>query len=225
MSYNLLFLSTLVSEEFTDTAAIIATALIALLLVIIALFTARKKLNTKEIVYAGVAISASFVLSFIKFAPVQYGGSITLASFVPLIVYCYFFGFVKSLLATLIYGLLQFIQDPYVLTPATFALDYLLAFAAISVAGLFKNNQGMSALKTTLCVCSVYLTRFIMHFISGVIYFNEGMVWANLPANSAIGYSLLYQVVYLVPDMIICLVVMLIINQSGILQKIKPKTN
>lgn len=42
------------------------------------------------------------------------GGSITLASMLPLMVYSYMFGARKGVFAGLIYGVLQFIQNPQV---------------------------------------------------------------------------------------------------------------
>lgn len=219
---DLLFFNSLVEENFTDLVTYTSIALIVILLIAVGVMLARKKLATQDIAYAGVAISISFVLSFIKVTPVQYGGSITLASFAPLLIYAYYFGFAKALVCGLIYGLLQFIQDPYILTPATFTLDYLLAFASVSVMGLFSKaslNVKTVTLGTTLSI----LCRFVMHFISGILYFNHGSIWVNLPANSAVSYSLLYQTVYLIPDLVICLAVMLVLLKTRVLEQIKPR--
>ena len=219
---DLLFFNSLVEENFTDLVTYTSIALIVALLVAVGIMLARKKLATQDIAYAGVAISISFVLSFIKVTPVQYGGSITLASFAPLLIYAYYFGFAKALVCGLIYGLLQFIQDPYILTPATFTLDYLLAFASVSVMGLFS-KLSLNAKTVTLGTTLSILCRFIMHFISGILYFNHGSIWVNLPANSAVSYSLLYQTVYLIPDLIICLAVMLVLLKTRVLEQIKPR--
>lgn len=219
---ELLFLNSVVEEDFTQTVTILSIALLAILIVAIGIMLKRKSVATQDIAYAGVAISLSFVLSFLKVTPVQYGGSITLASLAPLLIYAYFFGFAKSLICGLIYGLLQFIQDPYILTPATFMLDYLLAFSCICIMGLFSKAR-LSALVVSLGTTLSILARFVMHFISGILYFNLGSIWTNLPANSAVGYSLLYQTVYLVPDLIICLAVMLILYKTKVLERIKPK--
>ncbi len=219
---DLLFFNSLVEENFTDLVTYTSIALIVALLVAVGVMLARKKLATQDIAYAGVAISISFVLSFIKVTPVQYGGSITLASFAPLLIYAYYFGFAKALVCGLIYGLLQFIQDPYILTPATFTLDYLLAFASVSIMGLFS-KLSLNAKTVTLGTTLSILCRFIMHFISGILYFNHGSIWVNLPANSAVSYSLLYQTVYLIPDLIICLAVMLVLLKTRVLEQIKPR--
>ncbi len=219
---DLLFFNSLVEENFTDLVTYTSIALIVILLIAVSVMLARKKLATQDIAYAGVAISMSFVLSFLKVTPVQYGGSITLASFAPLLIYAYYFGFAKALVCGLIYGLLQFIQDPYILTPATFTLDYLLAFASVSVMGLFS-KASLNAKTVTLGTTLSILCRFVMHFISGILYFNHGSIWVNLPANSAVSYSLLYQTVYLIPDLVICLAVMLVLLKTRVLEQIKPR--
>ena len=219
---DLLFFNSLVEENFTDLVTYTSIALIVILLIAVGVMLARKKLATQDIAYAGVAISISFVLSFLKVPPVLYGGSITLASFAPLLIYAYYFGFAKALVCGLIYGLLQFIQDPYILTPATFTLDYLLAFASVSVMGLFS-KASLNAKTVTLGTTLSILCRFVMHFISGILYFNHGSIWVNLPANSAVSYSLLYQTVYLIPDLVICLAVMLVLLKTRVLEQIKPR--
>lgn len=219
---DLLFFNSLVEENFTDLVTYTSIALIVILLIAVGVMLARKKLATQDIAYAGVAISISFVLSFLKVTPVLYGGSITLASLAPLLIYAYYFGFAKALVCGLIYGLLQFIQDPYILTPATFTLDYLLAFASVSVMGLFS-KASLNAKTVTLGTTLSILCRFVMHFISGILYFNHGSIWVNLPANSAVTYSLLYQTVYLIPDLVICLAVMLVLLKTRVLEQIKPR--
>ena len=219
---DLLFFNSLVEENFTDLVTYTSIALIVILLIAVGVMLARKKLATQDIAYAGVAISISFVLSFLKVTPVLYGGSITLASLAPLLIYAYYFGFAKELVCGLIYGLLQFIQDPYILTPATFTLDYLLAFASVSVMGLFS-KASLNAKTVTLGTTLSILCRFVMHFISGILYFNHGSIWVNLPANSAVSYSLLYQTVYLIPDLVICLAVMLVLLKTRVLEQIKPR--
>ena len=49
----------------------------------------------------------------------------------------------------------------------------------------------------------VYLFRFTFHFLSGIIYFDNGGIWANLPQDNAFIYSFLYQITYLLPDLVI----------------------
>ena len=73
--------------------------------------------NAKYVTYAGVCIATSYALSFVKFLQMPQGGSITLASMLPLMLFAYKFGTKKGVLAGFVYGLLQLIQNPVIYHP------------------------------------------------------------------------------------------------------------
>ena len=104
------------------------------------------------------------------------GGSVTLASLLPLMIFSYMFGVKKGVFAGMIYGILQAIQDPWLLHPAQFLLDYPVAFAAIGLAGMFRGvtaleNKPQLAFALGGVVASVL--RFLCHILSGVFAFSE----------------------------------------------------
>lgn len=223
-----------VSENATDVVKWVSLGAIALLIVALVLICIfNKKYTTAEIAYAGVCLAASFALSFIKVSPVQYGGSITLASFVPLLIYAYKFGPVKGTIAGIIFGLFNFISDPFILTPLTFVLDYVLAFASIGLMG-FAPMLGKlpQVAKVSLGTVLVYVARFIFHLVSGFIYFAEDSIWADIPATNMFVYSFVYQCVYLPADCIIAVAVLITLVQTKtfdkllniMTKKVKPAT-
>lgn len=215
-------LLTAVSEKTTDIVTWVSIGAIALLIVILAITCINgKKFSTNEIAYAGICLAASFALSFIKVSPVQYGGSITLASFVPLLIYAYKFGPVKGALAGLILGLFNFISDPFILTPLTFILDYLLAFASIGLMGFApKFGKLPLAAKVSLGTVIVYVARFLFHLFSGFIYFAENSIWVNLPQTNMFVYSFIYQCVYVPADCVICVAVLFALAKTKVLDKL-----
>jgi thiamine transporter len=168
----------------------------------------------------------SFVLAMIKFKPVQYGGSVTLASFVPILIYAYVYGAADGFLVGLIHGLLNFVESPYILTPATFILDYLLAFVGVGLMGFFGKMQKKpkAALPLTLgCIC-VFSWRSVSHLFSGMIFFLQDAVWVSLPSwamSNAFVYSLIYQCVYIPLDAIIATSVLIVLAKTGVLDKLK----
>lgn len=207
--------------------SVVAVAILIALLVIVCIFNRKDKaFNTRNIVYAGICIAVSFGLSYLKFSPVTYGGSITIASMVPIMIYAYIFGPISGIITGIVYGLLQFIQSPYIYTGTTFLLDFPLAFVSICLMGVakkvFKGNlSGLIA-----GVGATYFVRFIFHLFSGFIYFANGGIWADLPANNMFIYSFLYQITYLGPDFIISLAVILALHFTKtikILEKIAIK--
>ena len=147
--------------------------------------TKKSQWTTKELTTAALCIGASFLLSFIKIFSMPNGGSITPASMLPMLAFSYNYGFKNGFLAGLCYGLLQFVQEPFFLAFPQFALDYLLAFSLLALAGLAKK----SIIPGILYGCGA---RFICQFLSGWIFFGmyapEGMpAWLySLGYNGAV---------------------------------------
>ena len=218
------------SAKATNVVKWISVGAVVVLLALIGIFgfSQKKKkarYDAKRIAFAGVCVASSFVLALIKFKPVQYGGSITLASFVPILIYAYVYGPWEGFIVGLIHGLLNFIESPYILTPATFILDYLLAFASVGIMGFFgkMKKNGPSALPLILgCVC-VFSARFFAHLGSGMIFFLQDAVWVSLPnwaMSNAFVYSLIYQCVYIPADALIATMVLLFLKKAGVLDKL-----
>lgn len=211
---NTLFLA-VVSEKTTDTVTLISIIAVALAVLVCAALAAfnKRQTDTKAIVYAGICVAASFALSFIKFE-FPYGGSVTVMSFVPVLVYAYFFGPVRGLGVGFVYGILQFIQSPWILTPMSFILDYLLAFSCIGLMGfapkMTKNTTANLLIGTSL----VFFMRLVMHVLAGIIYFQNGVVADGLPTANAFVYSLCYNIIYLSIDCVLCLIAFFLLERK-----------
>lgn len=212
-----------VSEQATETVKWVSVGGVIVLLAVIALiafFSQGKSATAKELAFAGVCVATSFTLAILKVSPILYGGSITLASFVPIMIYAYAFGPTKGFIVGLIHGLLNFIEDPYILTPATFVFDYLLAFMSVGVMGFFgkiaRKERGI--LPLVLGAVCVFTLRFVSHLLSGMIFFSMDSVWVSFPewatANAFI-YSLIYQLVYIPADAIIATAALIILCKTG----------
>lgn len=166
----------------------------------------KKGFDTKSITYAAVCIAMSFALSYIRIVKLPQGGSITVASLLPLMLYSYMFGAKKGVFAGFIYGILQAIQSPSILHPAQFLLDYPLAFAAVGLAGAFKNMRAFEKfpqVRFALGATVAGLGRFVMHFLSGWLAFG---VFAPEGQHPAL-YSFIYQAGYVLPDLLIVVIV------------------
>lgn len=221
-----------VSGQTTDIVKWVSLGSVFLLLAIIGAicFKGKKRYDAKHIAFAAVTIALSFALSYAKFSPVPYGGSITIASFVPVLIYAYAYGVVDGLLVGLIFGLLNFVSGPYILTPFTFILDYLLAFASIGFMGIAKKFTKKTTFNVVLGTIGVYVIRFIFHLISGVIYFNENAIWVDLPGwavSNAFVYSFIYQCIYIPADCAIAAIVLYVLAKTRALDRLlailKPK--
>ncbi len=166
----------------------------------------RKGFDSKSITYAAICIAMSFALSYMRIVRLPQGGSITPASLLPLMVYAYMFGIKKGVFAGFTYGLLQALQDPSILHPAQFLLDYPMAFAWIGLAGAFaktKKLDNLPQVQFALGGILAGLGRFAMHFLSGAFAFGY---WAP-EGTHVLLYSFVYQAGYVLPDLAIAIVV------------------
>ena len=160
------------------------------------------KLTVKQLVFCAMAIALGTVLSNIKLFEFPNGGSITLLSMLVICLPGYFFGLGAGLLTGVAYGVLQLLIDPYVLYPMQLVVDYLLAFGALGLSGLFTNaKNGMIKGYIT-----AVLGRFVFAVISGWIFFGayawDG--WAPLP------YSLAYNAMYIFSEAAITVIILML---------------
>ena len=206
----------LTNEDVQGIALYAASVLSVIALIAIAYFfgkTEKKEFDSKSITYAAICIAMSFALSFMRLVRLPQGGSITPASLLPLMVYAYMFGVRKGIFAGFIYGLLQAFQDPTLLHPAQFLLDYPVAFAWVGLAGLFAKTKGLQKLPQAQFAIGGILAglgRFMMHFLSGTFAFG---VFAPEGTPAAL-YSFVYQAGYVLPDLAIAIAVGIVLFSS-----------
>ena len=122
--------------------------------------------TVRELMFGALCIAIAFVLSYLKFFEMPQGGSITPASMLPIVMFAYVYGTPKGLLVALAYGLLQLLQDAYVVHWAQLIIDYIFAFLPLALAGLFKKSMLPGVLIGGL-------GRLIFATLSGVIFFAE----------------------------------------------------
>ncbi len=196
----------------------ILSALLVLVVVAVTLIVGRKNkspFDARTISMAGITIALSFVLSYVKFeAAWLQGGSITLVSFLPICLFSYVYGMKKGLIVGFIYGLLQAIQDPFIVHPGQFLLDYPIAFSMITFAGLLTDLNVLNdlpRLKFTTSAILVGLFRYIAHVISGVFAF--GAYAADEGASSFFTFSAIYNT-YVFIDIALVIVVGLVLFSS-----------
>ena len=204
-----------VEAEDVNTVALYVCAVVLIAVIIAAAFLAGRKdkkgFDTRSITFAAVCIAMSFALSYLKVVEMPQGGSITIASLLPLMIYSYIFGTKKGVLAGFIYGILQAFQDTYILHPAQFLLDYPVAFSAIGLAGMFAKVDALRfpQVKFLLGAIVAAAGRFLSHFLSGIFAFGTFAtiepVWL---------YSLIYQAGYVLPDIAIAIVLGVIVFSS-----------
>ena len=194
----------------------VSAAVLVAAIVLVAIFADRKSkpYDARSLTFAAVCVALSFALSYIRFFKMPFGGSITFVSLLPLMLYSYMFGVRKGVLAGVVCGLLQAIQDPWIIHPAQFLLDYPVAFAGVGLAGCIKNLnlfKGNSRAQFAIGALIGGAVRFIAHFFSGALAFGVyGAGYAEEYGIAALAnpyfYSFVYQCLYVIPDLFIVIV-------------------
>ncbi len=183
---------------------------------------------TKRLVEAALLIALSTVLSTLKLIDMPYGGSVTFASMLPVMLIGYRFGMRFGMASAGVYALIQqllglenFAYLP-VPTPIAFialaVFDYALAFFVIALGCVFKgrlgkgradrpSSQGNELMLGAILVC---VLRYICHTVGGAT------VWAGLPIpdGAALVYSIGYNATYMIPETVICALVALYLGRA-----------
>ena len=211
-------------EDVNDVGLYISAVILVVGIALLAFFSDRKaeSFDSRSIAFAAICIALSFALSYVRIFKMPMGGSITFASMLPVMLFSYMYGARKGVVAGLIYGVLQAVQDPWILHPAQFLMDYGTAFAAIGLTGCIKGfNLFKDRLRTQFTLGAVIagVIRFISHFFAGAFAFASfGRGYAEEFGISALNnpyvYSFIYQCMYVIPEVIISVVAGVILLSS-----------
>ena len=186
-------------EHASTIGLTISAVIVMAILAVAVIFSGKKETNnTRALVYGAVAIALATALSYARLFRMPQGGSITPASVLPLMIYSMMFGTRRGVLVCLIYGTLQALQDPYILHPMQFLLDYPLAYGLMGISGflaekkLFKNKHIVNFILGGIVAVAL---RYACHVCSGVFAFADYFYWdeelMSTYATTAV-YSLAY---------------------------------
>ena len=168
------------------------------------------KKNTLALCEAGIMIALSTVLAMLKLIDMPYGGSVTFAQMLPIVIYGYRHGIKYGMGAALtasviqlLLGLENFSYLPLVTWYSIVVLallDYIVAYSAFGIAGLLKKkmNYRRAMLLGGLCASVI---RYLCHVISGFT------AWTafDIPDGAVMLYSVGYNATYMIPETIVLL--------------------
>ena len=178
--------------------------------------SSKKRMSTKQLVFCAAALALAYLTSYIKLFEMPWGGSVTLFSMLFIVLIANWYGVKAGILVGFAYGIIQFIQEPYVLTFFQVCCDYILAFAALGVAGFFaKSKYGL--VKGYIVAV---LARGVFHAIGGYLYWMDYMP-DNFPKALASLYPILYNYSYLLVEGVITVIIISIPAVSKALGRVK----
>ncbi len=175
----------------------------------------KKLFDTKTLVMGSLCLGLAFILSFIKLWEMPQGGSITLASALPIILFGYIYGWKPGFIVAFTYSILQMIQSPgYVMNIPQALLDYVIAFTILGIAGCFRKNIFLGTI-------SAYVLRYFAHVVAGLIWYQQ----YNATSFSGTAYCFLYNLVFLLPELCICLVILAVPSVRKLFRQLQLKAN
>ena len=193
---------------------LIAAAVVLIIVVSKKNSTERKGWTAHQLGVGALCIAIAFVLSYFKLFSMPQGGSITLASMLPIMMFGYIYGIKKGLLVGLAYGILQMFQDLYAVHWLQIVLDYGVAFMALALAGLFRKKVSPGTFFFGMLIAGI--VRFAAHTVSGVVFFAE---YAPIGQNVWL-YSMGYNSFVFV-DLAICIVIGMAFAITRIIKPLK----
>lgn len=168
------------------------------------------KLTTKplyRLTFSAVMVALSVALSYFKISTGGFGGSIDFVM-IPLFIVCFIEGPLYGVAAGAVFGLIKCIMGGGISWGLpSILLDYVLAYAAIGVAGFFRKKSLVVIGLSTLLGC---FARFIIHFISGVTIYaiTTAETVSGVTTSNAWLYSVIYNGLYMLPNTVIAVVLM-----------------
>ena len=171
----------------------------------------RSHLGVRMLCEGALFVTVALVLDLLPVWEMPWGGSISLCM-APFFVFACRWGLGPGLLAGFVLGVLEFMFDGgFALGWQSIIGDYLVAFTALGLAGLFRGTCWSIFAGTVLGSAA----RFLVHYLVGAT------IWASYMPETFFGmtmttpwfYSLLYNGFYMVIDMILCLVIFGVLNR------------
>ena len=205
-----------------------------------------EKTKTTKLVVSGMMISLGTILSMLKLYELPFGGTVTVCSMVPVVLVGYIYGVKWGMFTSLVYSVLQLIcgvatgiisrmflpGDEQMALGAAISicvLDYILAYFVLGFGGVFKGKFKSVTLEIVLGSAVAVALRWVMHVISGYIFYGAWAEWffgdvTGLAGISAFGgickwvmenvsgnalallYSAVYNAAYIVPELILTVI-------------------
>ena len=205
--------------------------------------------KTQRLTESAMLLAVAIVLELASkmFIPeMPFGGQVTLASMLPMVLISYRHGVKWGLIAGLAYAFIQMAIGARTVAaafqPGYFGegrmllnafvmcvLDYLLAFTLLGLGGIFRNRIKRPGVALACGSLVALGARYLAHVLSGYILFAGWAEWfftqegfpawgaalaENLsPTMLGLVYSLVYNAMYMVPEMIITAMAAMLISR------------
>ena len=169
----------------------------------------KSKFTLRCLTEGAILVAAAQVLGYLKLWRMPWGGSITLIM-LPIVIYAVRWGLGPGIMGGFVLGVLQFAFDGgFALGWQSIIGDYILAYSVVGLAGLMHGKKG--GVFTGLLIGG--FARFLVHWVVGATVWAEYMpdAFFGMTMTSPWVYSFLYNLAYIVPNIVICMIVLAVL--------------
>ena len=200
----------------------------------------KSQQTTRRLVTSAMLIAVASVLAlvseFIPFLQLRFGGTLTLASMLPIILISYMYGLKWGLGSAAVYAVIQIFMgfktvaalftpdsDSYMalwMAICVVLLDYFLAYTSLGLGGIFARKKG-GCLRLVLGGVVAQVICYAFHVLSGFLFYGawadwfftesaakdlaiSGWMMEHLSGRGlALLYSLIYNALYMLPEIVL----------------------
>ena len=169
----------------------------------------RSRFRIRVLTEGAICIALAEILSFLPLYKFPWGGSIDLAM-LPIILFCVRWGFGSGMIASCAHAILQTLFEGGIAIGWESILgDFLIAYAVLGTAGLFKGRFIPGA----VVACTL---RFLVHYVVGATIWAAYMPpeFFGMTMTSPWIYSGLYNGAYMLPDLLMILAAYLLLLKT-----------
>lgn len=156
----------------------------------------KSQQTTRRLVTSAMLIAVASVLAlvseFIPFLQLRFGGTLTLASMLPIILISYMYGLKWGLGSAAVYAVIQILMgfktvaalftpdsDSYMalwMAICVVLLDYFLAYTSLGLGGIFARKKG-GCLRLVLGGVVAQVICYAFHVLSGFLFYGAWADW------------------------------------------------
>lgn len=173
----------------------------------------RIRFSARLMAQIAIAVAIASVLNMMILFRLPQGGSVTMASMVPIYLISFAYGPQVGVFTGFIFGLMNLLLGPYIMHPIQTLLDYPVPFMMIGLAGAFRKHMNVG-------IIIANGLRFVPHVLSGVVFFGAFAPQGQHPLI----YSLVYNSFVFV-DGLIALIVMNLLPVNRLAKVINPSAH
>ena len=182
---------------------------------------------------SAILVAMAIVLSLFQPFSLPFGGSITIASMLPIVYLAWHRGVKAGLIGGFVFGVANLLlgyhtvsamflpgdaKQPLLYAICIILLDYLIAYTVIGFAGVFRNKCKPTAALILGTLVGLGL-RYLSHILSGYLFYEEWAEWfftqetlgafgtymlSHFHGNLlSLLYSVIYNGTFMIPEMII----------------------